>query len=405
MRRNIANRGIFTAAIMAFALAMAGCMDASLAQSGNAPASISIQDAPSAIPDVGISITGGGVNISETVGPGTDALVFELPVGREHEVTIDTTNFIGRRSFVLPPGGAQVDVQMLEKLFIPDQGGSRIARIDDIGGGNWGTSGFYTPYDLELGPDGRIYVANQSGDFDDVLAFDTIDDPSPAVIDANSFGVQAVGIDHSSGLVYYGGSNDGPYLLRRRIADPTSVDLDLTTLIFSLFSFSGVWGIAVDDNGNVYASGLDNGDPAPIVVKIDPTAGTVLWTTNLPSSGFDVNAASQTDVVHTGGRIYAANPSGTNGSMIVELDSGTGAVIDSFGSYPSDPLNPGKGEFGGPRRFVAVGNRRLTVIDDDGMGGDFRVEDRLVSFENVDGDGWQTYGTTGSDAGTFFFYQ
>jgi hypothetical protein len=380
-------------------------MDASLSQSGNAPASISIQDAPDAIPDVGVSITGGGVNISETVGPGTEALVFELPVGKEHEVEIDTTNFIGRKSFVLPPRGAQVDVQMLEKLFIPDQGGGRIARIDDMEGGNWRTSGSDNPYDLELGPDGRIYVANQSGGFDDVLAFDTIDDPTPDVIDADSFGVQAIGIDHSSRLVYYAGSNDGPYLLRRRIADPTSVDLDLTALISSLFSSYGIWGIAVDDSGAVYASG---GAPdaafafggSPRIVKIDPDSGSVLWTRTVNEAN-NFYGSGQTDVMHNGAGLFVASPRGTDGYKILKLDPATGNTLDHLGTYPDNPDAPDPEELRGPRRFIAVNNRKIHVIDDDGD--DFN-DARIVGFDNMGGEGWQSYGSYGSSEGQFFFY-
>ena len=414
MERSTAGAALAALAI-ALTVLLTGCMDASLSQSGNAPASISVQDAPSAIPEIDLSITGGGTNISETIGPGTDALVFELPVGEEHEVSIDATNFIGRRSFILPPGGAQVDVQMLEKLFVPDELNERVVQLDDVSGSNWTEDiavggSFGRPTDVELGPNGRIYVA-ASGDGVSALILDSIDDTAPTTFDNVGLGgIQAVGIDGQNGFLYTGGT--GPFLERRDLSGGNATDLS-GFVSEEFFDGDGIWGLAVDEEGYVYASGLNNGDPGyPTVVKLDPASGEVSWRWPRPEDVFvpfaEVDSfldlrpgAEQIDVLYNDGRLFVANPGGKDGYFIVQLDPGTGEIVDHFGSYADDPTNPGVGEFGGPRRFIATGNRRITVADKDFFDAAFNVETRLVSFTSMNGDGWETYGTTGSGVGQF----
>jgi hypothetical protein len=71
--------------------------------------------------------------------------------------------------------------------------------------------------------------------------------------------------------------------------------------------------------------------------------------------------------------------------------------LKSFGT-PDDltpPLNPG--EFSNPTRFIAALNERFYLIDDG-------VEDRLASFRDMQGNGWMTYGTTGSGQDQFQFF-
>lgn len=399
----------FAALAVGFVVVLAGCMDASLSQGGNAPATISIQDAPSAVPEVGISITGGGVNIAETVGPGTDALVFELPVGRQHEVSIDTTNFIGRRSFTLPAGGAQIDVQMLEKLFIPDSQNFRVVKVDDMSGAGWTTSQIMidTVNDVAVGPDGYIYFAGNFTQFESfgVFSFANVDDLEFVHQPVDDFGVQGIAIDHEDGLLYYAGNNDGPFL--RVVTLQGEAVADLTGLIAD---FLDVWGLAVDGNGNAYVSGLiydfdlgDN-DPYPAVMKIDPNSSSSIGRpVRLGVS--DWNNNFRIDVVYNDatGRIYATNPDGAPGEKIVAIDT-NGAVVDSFGSFPADPEAPEKGEFYAPRRFVAVNRSKLYVLDD-GDNASLSSDNRVVSFgPNLDGSQWETYGSYGSGQDRFEFY-
>ncbi len=393
----------FTALTIATIVVLGGCMDASLSQSGNAPASISIQDAPDAIPDVGISITGGGVNISETVGPGTDALVFELPVGQEHEVTIDTTNFIGRKSFVLPPGGAQVDVQMLEKLFIPDVSTERVVQIPDIRGDGWRTEpDLFQPYDVEVGPDGRLYVINNdSASGNTVLIFSDLSEGSTGdlIPGVESAFYRALASDSERGIIYYTAHDgtDTPFLLESR-----NLNGDLSGTYSDLVSdFASVWGLAVGENGDVYVSGTKVvvETSRPVVRRFSPDSAfdpvDRIIGPDVPS-----DSEPEVDVTYNNGKLYVTNPSGAQSNKIVQLDAKTLEPVGSFGSVPADPADPQPGELYGPRRFVSTGNPLITVIDESSTS----LHDRLVQFA-PDRSSWRTYGTTGTGQGEFqFFY-
>ena len=93
MRKTIFKTGAVATAVTAFVFATVGCIDASLSQSGNAPASISIQDAPSTLGDIDLTISGPGMSdINETIGRDTDAVVIEVPVGPDRE--FDATGFL-----------------------------------------------------------------------------------------------------------------------------------------------------------------------------------------------------------------------------------------------------------------------------------------------------------------------
>ena len=243
-----------------------------------------------------LTITGDDVDISETVGPGADALVFKLPVGQEHEVTIDTTNFIGRPSFVLPPGGAQIDVQILEKLFVPDQQSNvaspRLVRVNDMSGDGWLTNDTQfvglNPIEATVGPDGRIYVLDEGGDYN-IVVLDQLD--TTTVAGQKDAGITwtpaGIAIDRNNNYLYVVGTDSDflPALFRFVLTESTCTDLfslvsDLV-VDFGFIAEADLWGVAADDSGNVYVSGdypTDFEGSAPFVRKIDPGSGTVLWT-------------------------------------------------------------------------------------------------------------------------------
>lgn len=89
-------------------------------------------------------------------------------------MTVDTTNFIGRSSFILPAGGAQIDVGMQDKLFVPHWRNTTLVRIDDMRSASWATATIEgDPDDAALGPDARIYVlANEN-----IVAFNSVEEP------------------------------------------------------------------------------------------------------------------------------------------------------------------------------------------------------------------------------------
>jgi hypothetical protein len=69
--------------------------------------------------------------------------------------------------------------------------------------------------------------------------------------------------------------------------------------------------------------------------------------------------------------------------------------IRSFGSEAAVPSDPQEGELFGPERFVAILNKKITLIDE--WGSDTAdIYNRLVSFD-ADGSDWSVF--TAGDAG------
>ena len=372
-------------------VALAGCMDASLSQSGTAPASISIQDAPSAIAAFDVEIRG-DTNAARTVTGDTEALVFELAVGEEHTIDLDSTNFLGSKSFIVPRGGLQLVVPVQEKIFIPDRANNRLVMIDDMSGTDWSTtSGMEDHRDTEVGPDGRIYVAGESvgGDRNLVKAFDSIDDPAPAEIvpDITAGTVNAIGVDWEQRYVYYGGrilGGDSDFAFLRQVTLSGGSERTFDSLVSSGVSHldsGGLWGISVGDSGDIYVAGGQY-DPtagpfgltAALAVRIDPETASVVWVSDtLP---IESSTSSNAGVLFKDGSVYVTNRAGIDGYRIVQLDARTGKITGHFGSAPADASNPRPGEFYAPSRFVAVNRAKIYVIDD-GLGDG----NRLISFE------------------------
>ena len=96
-----------------------------------------------------------------------------------------------------------------------------------------------------------------------------------------------------------------------------------------------------------------------------------------------------------GDYVYVSDPAA---SKIVRLSKDL-KFVDSFSGPKSDP-------FLGPERFVAILNKRITVVDQphDIYGNSTSANARLVSFGGVDGADWTTYGSYGTGQGQFEFY-
>ncbi|NBC30647.1 MAG: hypothetical protein GVY29_11745 [Spirochaetes bacterium] len=390
-------------------VALVGCMDASLSQSVTAPASINIQDAPSAIEAFDVEISG-GTNTAQTVTGDTEALVLELAVGEEHTIDLDSNNFLGTKSFIVPQGGLQLSVPVQEKIFIPDAANGRLVMIDDMEGTDWTTNVLMDRYvDAEVGPDGRIYTTVRSSGEYFVQAYDSIDDTEPAEIVTASPNdwLYAVGIDWDREYLYYGGVDGDtgtPRLRRVSLSGTGEINLDDLVGSGEALLEQGVYGIAVDASGDIYVSGAKNeaafaGD-APRVVKIDPSSASQVWVSDpLPTEqeAFVVG----TDVIFKNGVVYVNNPDGLDGYKIVQLDAQTGKIMGHFGSAPGDTSNPRPGEFYAPNRFVAV-SRTNIFITDDGVSANVN---RLISFEpGTDASGWKTFGSQGSGKDEFDFF-
>jgi len=197
-----------------------------------------------------------------------------------------------------------------------------------------------------------------------------------------STGVVALAVDRVNNLVYY---TDGSQLSR--------CDYDGLNKKTYTDYFNNIRGMAVDDQGMVYIVSSPEGDA---IEKYDPSAEGAYVDSRYSGLSWPW------DVVVKPPHLYVTN---TDNYEILQLDMNdlSKDPIVKYGKQ-DDSEPPDQGEFYGPRRFVGILNKKLTVTDEDG----FWNQDRLVSFDDtLDGSGWETYGTygTGTDGpGHFSFF-
>jgi hypothetical protein len=153
-------------------------------------------------------------------------------------------------------------------------------------------------------------------------------------------------------------------------------------------SIYSITGIAVDSDGFVYVANSSSSYPASTILKINPNP--VSSPTLVASSSFVFS--NPWDVLVNGDYIYVSDPAAST-PQIVRLSKNLDSAV-SFSGPASD-------SFLGPERFVAILNKPITVIDEPTSSG----TNRLVSFDDMTGAGWTTYGTlSGSGTGQFMFF-
>jgi hypothetical protein len=269
----------FTALTIATIVVLGGCMDASLSQSGNAPASISIQDAPSTLGDIDLTISGPGMSdINESISRDTDAVVIEVPVGPDRE--FDATGFLngditafyqGLSRVGVGASGVQVGLPMAlrSRIVIPDSGVGVISQIESLSTGDSTAvfdSFFSSPRDVDFDQSGRMYIAGS-----DITRSDGISGANQITLAGLSDGgFRSVAIDRPRDLLYASSDAsvtkanlDGsdelfPFVTRDDLITPTSL------------SYFNIQGIAVDDDGYLYVA------QAPGVSKVHPDTGAVM---------------------------------------------------------------------------------------------------------------------------------
>jgi hypothetical protein len=302
--------------------------------------------------------------------------------------TVDLQPGESREIMVTPTVGAT-------QIVIPDFQNSRIVQISDMNGTGWtaktvvdfGGITIFAPYAVDFDNQGRIYIANNTPSSTDpgVIRIDDIKHTSTfAVVDTTyATGIKALAVDRTNGLIYY---TTGSTTLYKKNINNIAAGATTTTLS------AGVVSIAVDDQGMLYTAipGVFSTAFIPgYVVKYNPaTAGVVATSTY----SFD----SPWGIMVKGPYVYVSdnNVGGTGKAQIVRLDKNL-QFVDSFPG-PSTDLSYG------PETFVATLNRKFTVIDEKS-----NFFDRLVSFDDMSGAGWTTFGSYGSATsgpGHFDFY-
>ncbi|TAL38500.1 MAG: hypothetical protein EPN93_04630 [Spirochaetes bacterium] len=355
---------------------------------------------------------GGAITFEDSFSPGSSSISADVPAGSGLTVTVTAfidpadigavLEYAGSANANLSPGDeVTISIRMMAsetKIVIPDYGYSTIIQVDDITGNNklsLPVGGCYSPNDVAFDAAGRIYIAFSSGGLvrvDDILGSNQI-----SSYDITSMGsIRAVAVDRAAGFVYYANAGN---MIRRTTLTPG------TYATYAPSNLNQISGLAVADDGTLYISGVYNSDDA--VVHFDPEA----------NSG----AGEVIDTPYTGGMItrraihvkfndpyvyvintsYISTPVGEilKFSKNLQFIEKTGAVTSSMGSIESAPM-----EFFHPVHFVAVLNRKFTIMDTDTSSS----YDRIVSFGNLEGSDWSAYAeyqySGSSTMGTYFSF-
>jgi hypothetical protein len=151
----------------------------------------------------------------------------------------------------------------------------------------------------------------------------------------------------------------------------------------------------VDADGMLYMTGYDQSEK--VLFKYNPT------TESVEQSYGDGNLASAWDIIIKDDYIYVANDDGPDGYQIIRMNKDFTSV-EGYGDNTADPESPNAGEFLGPHRFVAILNKKITVTDELDNS-DYDDVERLVSFEDMDGTGWDTFDPSEIGESAFSFFE
>jgi hypothetical protein len=266
------------------------------------------------------------------------------------------------------------------QIIVPDYQNRRLVQISDMLGTGWteksvAASPIY-PYDVDFDSQGRIFVANYGSTSPLFWIDDITIDPQTVNINATFTFLYALAIDRPENLIYF---SNGSLLYKKDLGNAADLGSPL-----SITPPGSIMGLAVDQNGMLYIAAYSGSAVGGSLIKYDPVAGKQI-TSYAPGSGWD-----PWDVSVQGGYVYTTHKPISVVYKIAQSDLNLKPIGESTG--------PAADPFYGPRRFVAILSKRITFTDE--MSG----ADRLVTMNNIDGVGFQTYGSTGTGPGQFLFY-
>ncbi len=376
------------------------------------------QSAPASFSNITVRVTGPDIALIEKSFAPYSTISLSVPAGalRIFEVTAyvapgdpsAAASFRGTSSANCP-AGETVSVPVVmglneTKIVIPDPFDNifysirRLIQINDMTGSGWtdiqgsdiGFAGTFYPLDVDFDSRGRIYIANNATSGSDVVI--RINNMSATEHDTlgtgSGSGIVSVAVDRARNQVYYATSSG---TLKRCNLDGTA---DAAISKTGSENVNLIRGLDMASDGTLYIAGT-NGSGLPRIFRYD-TASTQVTA----SYGTYLGNPNYLDVKSRGPNVYVANPGGASGYVIIQLTADL-QFIAGYGSIVSS-LNTNPGMFYSPQRFVGIRNDTLIVTDERPPNEDI---DKLVSFNDITGAGWTTYGTTGKGVGQFqFFY-
>lgn len=382
-------------------------------------------EAPAPIGSIRIRVTGPDFSVIEKDVPPTGVITLHVRPGiNRFEVTAfvrpgfpsPAGSFRGISLMNVSPGATaslQVEMKLDEmRLVIPDYGGGsyagKLVMIDSISGGNRisrnaadiGLTALY-PYDVDFDSRGRIYFANRYADaaggvyrMDDMNSSLASGTCVPLV---SSVSVQSIAIDRSRNMLYYLMSST-PYTVYRLnlsggLAEPL---FDITIRGYGTFNT-----ICVDEtSGYIYFNWryVTGSGTMDVIYCYNPNTEVPGVVISYPSPPYATH-----DLIVKNGYLYASYtnwsdygiatppPGLSKAPYIVRLplDLQTNITPPVYLSGRPGAADP----FLGPREFIAVTNRKLYFIDE--VGTDDST-DRIISFDDITGSGWNAYVNTDS---------
>jgi hypothetical protein len=407
-------------ALVLLVLPLAGCWFAVVddGETGIAALAITMKQPAAPVTSAALLVTGPGMApITKNVSLAESETTLEVPAGKQRtfRLLINTVSvtFMGESTVDLA-AGEQTIVSLAPKLYatqiiVPDATNGRVLQVADMKGTGWVEKygedigygmGPFEPYDIDFDDRGRIYISNLgSGEVSAfVLRLDDINDNSfePIVTssDGLSGGVPAIAVDRTNDYLYYVDEFSSD-VYRKKLGPPLG---DQESFYVQSTDGLSTKGLAVDPEGYLYLV-IDNGGyPEHTVIKADtrgPIEGSVPAVASYGGAeppGSYLN--DPWDVIVKPPFVYVSNTNLADWNLadsIVQLTQNL-EFVKGYGQ-PWDwesPLLPGV--FLGPRRFVAFLNPGLIVTDELGFD---NTRDRLVSFKDMSGAGWTTYGRGG----------
>ncbi|MBN1496566.1 MAG: hypothetical protein JXA07_07345 [Spirochaetes bacterium] len=369
------------------------------------------QSAPATFGLIRVRVSGAGIGVIDREFAPYDVITMNVPAGdfRYFEVTAyvapgdpsAAASFRGTAVASLKPG-ATVSLPVVMnvdemRLVVPDYSGQKIVMMDGINGGNVRSrlenELFDTPetilyelrpYDIDFDAQQRIYFANlafSTGTGGGIIRMDNIDSrvsTGTCILFLEVFdGVRSIAIDRKRNKIYY--SN---------FSDINRVDIDGGTPEPVVSATNTVRAICVNEaTGYIYYTYISSLDSSSWIVAYNPN-------TEFPGeiNSYNCGNTNTYDLIVKGGYLYASYYSTTR---IVRLSLDLLSTPEPLLGKPDE-----SDSFIGPREFIAVTNRKLYVIDEfDGNGNE---DERIVSFADITGSGWDTYPEPPQSLFTFY---
>ncbi len=285
------------------------------------------------------------------------------------------------------------------KVLIPDTWNNRVAQIDEfpttVSSTGWTVFDYnymlpldntwidfdFLPNDVDYDSLGRIYIANNSNntDRDVIIRADSISGGNVIAFGANGsgFGYEAIAIDRVNNVIYKAKYN---------VLSKCNLDGSNDTALATTTGITSIYGLAVDSSGLLY---ITYGASTPQFIGIyDPA------TDSIPTS--TMITGNPKGILIKPPYVYVTNPNGGNGYQIKRFTTDLSTSTSNGDSTTSATSTPGL--FYGPGNFLAKDNDKIIVTDYWGCGS------QILSFDDLNWNGWNIYGTTGTLQDQFYFY-